>query len=166
MDSEEVYIRKSPAILAVKIAIAEITTELLYSLLHFTLYYFADQIEGDLALLSGLLNIAMSVVAILLFTIIVAMWAAEGVLITKSELVYKYGIINGHHRSYPFMNIQRVEVQQGMLGRLLNFGTVIVHLPVLSEDIRFQDMSNPNAFARQLKESIIRPGHQQYLIKK
>lgn len=166
MDGEGVYIRKSPAILAVKIAIAEIMTELLYSLLHFTFYYFADQIEGDIALLSGVLNIIMSVVAVLLFIIVVAMWAAEGVLITKSELVYKYGIINSHHRSYPFTNIQRVEVQQGVLGRLLNFGTIVVHLPVLSEDIRFQDMPDPYTFAEQLKGSIIRPGHQQYLIKK
>lgn len=166
MYGDEFFIRKSPAILVIRIVTAEVITELMYSLFHFALYNYVGQTETNIAMLSGLLNIAMSVVAVCLFAIIVALWAAEGVLITKDELIYKYGVINERRRSYPYTNMQRIEVQQGILGKMLNFGTISVHLPVLSEDISFRDMSNPHDFADRLKGSIIKPSRQQYLIKR
>jgi uncharacterized membrane protein YdbT with pleckstrin-like domain len=70
---------------------------------------------------AGLLVIAL----IVLITPFIARGATE-LVITNKRLIAKYGLVSTHSIEIRFDKIETVRVSQGLLGRILNYGDIIV----------------------------------------
>ena len=51
----------------------------------------------------------------------------EECAVTNRRIIYKKGIVRREVLIYPMKRIQGIDVRQSVIGRLLNYGTVIVH---------------------------------------
>lgn len=165
MNDRTPFIRKSPAILAIKILMAELVTELLYLLLYVLLVFLGNQgIVNDTAPLKVLLTTLDVISSIGIFIAVIAIWTAEGLKITEKELIEKHGVLKSHRTSYPYVNMQRVSVHQTLIGKLFKFGTINVYMAVLGKEVIFSDYSDPHQLAANIKEGI--PAEEnQYLIR-
>lgn len=140
-------IRRSPASLVVKIIIAELLLEIVYLVLSLGLSIFSEQLEPNYQALRLILGVVFIGLAIIILVIIIANWANQGYILEKNDLAVKNGIFSTSLQTYPYANMQSVTVKQGLLGKLLNYGHIIIYVPTLGKDIGFYEISNPYKFA-------------------
>lgn len=160
-------IRKSPAVLIMKILVVEALTELVYLVLHASLGTIGGNLLGiEIGLASAILNLFMFLVGVIFIISLTSLWVSEGVYIKKDEVVNKYGVLRTKYTTYPYTNIQRVEINQSFIGKLLNFGTVSIYVPVLGVDINFSDMPSPTRIADYLKSKLEKPTDNRYIIRR
>ncbi len=75
--------------------------------------------------------------------------------VTNKRVVFKSGIIGRHSEEMKLTSIETVEIDQGVWGRLLGFGTIKVTGRGLS-DVVYAGVRDPMAVKRQI-ESISNP---------
>ena len=159
-------VRRSPAGLVFKIIVVEVFLELVYLLLSTLLV----EIRGSVGEGYTVARIALSAVFLTLavgaVVALVSQWANEGYYLKENELVVRRGIIAKTETAYPYANMQSVTVQQGVIGRLFNYGQISIFIPTLGKDILFSEISNPQQFADKLKQHIPYPENGQYLLRR
>lgn len=116
--------------------------------------------------LSLSLNILLIPLVLASVILPIVLWASEEFIVREKELVVKRGVISTKLTAFPFTNMQRIELKQGLLGKMFNFGTVSVYVPVLGQEISFRDLANPQVFAELLKQSIPQTSHNHFLLRK
>ena len=79
----------------------------------------------------------------LLVLYIVLNWLYEFYITQPSGIIVRRGIIFSKEIQYSLGAIQSIGVQQGILGRIFNFGTVILYNPVLKSDLKLEFIHNP-----------------------
>lgn len=75
--------------------------------------------------------------------------------VTNKRVIYKRGIISRRTEEMKVASIETVEIDQGVFGRILGFGTVKVTGRGIS-DVVFSRMDDPMAVKRQI-ESVSHP---------
>ena len=75
--------------------------------------------------------------------------------VTNKRVIFKRGIIGRHTEEMKLTSVETVEIRQGILGRIFNFGTVKVTGRGIS-DVVFQGIDDPMSVKRQI-ESISNP---------
>lgn len=164
---EHQLIRRSTPILLTKIFIAEIINEIVYLILTFGVISAANNgiiVNPDVIRLT--INIIMASVGISLLIVIISLWVNEGLLVDEDEIVYQKGVLKTTHTSYPYTNIQRVTVHQTLLGKIFNYGSIDLYVPVLGQDLIFTEMPSPHKIAKLIKKQIEKPAGHQFLLKK
>lgn len=164
---EHQLIRRSTTVLLFKIFIAEIINEIVYLVL--TLFVISAGNNGiinnpDIFRLT--INIVMASIGISLLIIIISLWVNEGLGVEDEEIVYHKGVLKTTYTSYPYTNIQRVSVHQTLLGKIFNYGSVELYVPVLDKELLFTEMPSPHKLAKLIKLRIEKPTGSQFLLKK
>ncbi len=75
--------------------------------------------------------------------------------VTNKRVIYKTGIISRKSEEMKLASIETVEIDQGIAGRILGYGTVKVTGRGMS-DVRFRQVADPMAVKRQI-ESVSNP---------
>jgi uncharacterized membrane protein YdbT with pleckstrin-like domain len=73
--------------------------------------------------------IAAAVVAIVALLVFIVEWIrrqATEFVVTDHRVIYKRGLISRHTVEMNISKVETVDVEQGVLGRMLNYGTVLV----------------------------------------
>lgn len=70
-------------------------------------------------------------------------WINESFLLYKNTLVHQRGLFSLKEDIYYLQNIQDLQVRQGFLSRLMNFGSVRFFSPDLGRRITLMNISNP-----------------------
>lgn len=167
MNSSALSIRRSPVTLAINIIVAEIILEVFYITSKLALYFLEQEalIQGTLGI-SVALNLLLLPIAIVLIIVPIAYWVSEEYVLTEEDLIAKQGIMTKKQTAYPYTNMQRIHVQQGVLGRMFNFGTISVYMPVLGQEIFFKDLSGPHGFAEYLKKLTPNQNQNSFLLRR
>ena len=79
----------------------------------------------------------------------------EEFAVTNNRVIKKYGIIRRDVALLPLERIQTVDVSQTVLGRLLNYGTVVIHTAATTHGTTARDYINdPEEWRRQVFRAI------------
>ncbi len=78
-------------------------------------------------------------------------WLFNEMAITNRRLIYKEGFISRRTTELNLTRIEAVGVEQGVIGRILGFGTVVI-TGSGGTDNRFPWISNPMEFRRQINQ--------------
>ena len=78
-------------------------------------------------------------------------WSFFRYKISDTEVVEKSGLIRRRVHAHSLKNTQSINITQGYLGRLLNYGNIILHNPLSKENILLKDIPDVNRYSKILR---------------
>lgn len=104
--------------------------------------------KGKVSNLDLIVNIALIFIVVGMFTI----WGAikrrnSFIEVYPHEVIAKQGITSKKTLSYPIKSIQSISVEQGLFGKLFNYGTVTISTAG-SGYMKMEAMDNPEEIKR------------------
>ncbi|TAL48004.1 hypothetical protein EPN87_01630 [archaeon] len=73
-------------------------------------------------------------------------------IVTDREIIYKSGLIKKQRVSMPFQSIADVKVEKGVLGRIFNFGDIVIG--GFKEGMEIHGLRNPEALYEEIRSKI------------
>lgn len=70
-------------------------------------------------------------------------YLSESLSLDDKHLKLKTGILSNHEVEIPFDKINTISVRQGLLGKILNFGDIVIHTGNDVSGIAFKSIDNP-----------------------
>jgi len=143
-------IRKSLALLMLRIFLLQAMVIAVYLLIRFPKAYILLQLLGDpdyhhLNFWLGIIVfLAVIIAQTALLGIIILRWANEQYIVEEDTIIHTRGIFTQSDELYSLKTIEAASVEQSLLGRLLNYGTVRVYSPVLKKEYFLQEIPNPH----------------------
>lgn len=168
-DIKSTYIiRKSFPLLIIRLVVLELLLESIYVGWRFGIDYLSIASDTKIFLhsLTTAVFIFVTLIQIILLLVIVIKWLNEYYEMQDDEIIQWTGVITKRGRSYPYSNIQSITIQQSAVGRILNFGTVVLYVPTLGQDLSFDEVPKPQAFIKLIKEHMPTNEEGQFLIKR
>jgi uncharacterized membrane protein YdbT with pleckstrin-like domain len=108
------------------------------------------------------LIISLSIASILLQSFdavmvlfIVLMWAHTTYIITPKEVIIRRGIAKLDEVTYELDGISEIEVQQDLLGRFFNYGTVRFLSKSLQDEVKLLNIPQPEMYSRMLRSAAV-----------
>lgn len=113
-----------------------------------------DRGEEDLGLLV-LLGVT-NLVQFLLASVIVLQWKNHVYFLTNDGITERKGIITTTEEAYDMKNIRSVTLRQGILGKMFDFGDLIVHstAPENTQDIVLVGIPHPASYQNFLQKFV------------
>lgn len=121
----------------------------------FTAAYFALRFKGDL--LRNLINLdtvigwAQFLLVILnIFAIsrLVFEWASTYYILRPGEVVLNKGGFNSRRVKYKVARVESLTIQQTLLGKIFNFGSIRIYSPVQKNIVRIKNIPDPEKYAQ------------------
>lgn len=159
-------IHKSPVLLAFKIIVLEILIELLYLVVSFLIQQVSLQVGYEVPLVSPITQALLLPIQISILVWMLVRWSSETYEIQADELIVRSGIIKRTERAYPYRNMQSVIVQQSIIERIVDAGTVSVFVPTLGTELVFTEVPRPKHFAETIKKVIPEEGNSQFILRR
>ncbi len=114
--------------------------------------------EGQTSLLSqwpllllGIITVAIGGLGLIFFALIAIRYFTTELAFTNKRLVAKFGLIARQTVELKLEKIESVQVKQGVIGRILNYGTLIIG-GAGNPQAPIPGISTPMAFKRALQE--------------
>ena len=101
---------------------------------------------GPASAVFGMIALAMLAVAVLHFLARRLRASADEFVVTTRRVIRKVGLVSREAQHAPIEKIQDVTVDQGVLARLLGYGTAILETASESGRIVFPDIADPERF--------------------
>ena len=142
-------IRRSLALLILRIFLLQLIVIAAYLLIRLPKTYILSQLlsEPDYHHLNFWLGIIVFLGIIITQTVLLAVvilrWANEYYVLGQDTIIHTQGVFTRHDEIYSLKTIEAASVQQTLLGKLLNFGTVKVYSPVLKKEYFLQEIPSP-----------------------
>lgn len=147
MTVDSIIIRRSPIILLFKMLALTAFIALVYFIYGFLQALFAGVALSDTALHPALIFLIALSTEALMMIIIFLRWVYKTFELKDSELVSHAGLVIKKSQIYPLLNIQSVEVKQGVLGVFFHFGTIKLYNPMWKKDVELTNISDPEKHA-------------------
>ena len=101
----------------------------------------------------GWAGFGLALAGVLLFaSLMVPIWTTE-IGVTTQRFIYKRGLIWRNSQELQLRSIEEVNLEQGLLGRLFNFGRIALHGTGVG-DIQLPSLAEPVALQRAIQEGI------------
>jgi len=153
MKVDRVIIRKSPVHLVFRLIVAFAVAGLVIFMVEDS---FMDSSVSFLNLVE--LELSALVILVLLQAVIsfflVISWARNYYEVKPEEVVHRYGIFFSREKRYVLRNIEKIDMEQGILGKLMSYGTVRLTSPLLKDKILLNNVSDPVQVSAYLDDAI------------
>lgn len=106
--------------------------------------------NGSVALLAALGCIAVGLV--LFVSMMIPFWSTE-IGVTTQRFIYKRGWLNRRTDELQLNSIEEVNLEQGAMGRLMNYGRLVLHGTGVN-DIALPTLADPVGLRRALQEGM------------
>ncbi len=149
-------IRKSPAVMFLRLIIFELVAGALYILLRLALRAVDIQLDSEFSL-SPLALIKSSfflLIEVVVAGYVILQWLNNYYILTSTEVRYMTGILSKREENYSLKNIQSVSFEQGLIGRIFNYGNVKMFSPALQKELFLTEVSNPKQIVENVKRMI------------
>ncbi len=152
--SNNLTIRKSAAVMFIRIVILELLLGILYVLLRMGLRYLDIQLDTEFSLtpLTLVKSLFFMVAEIGVAGFVILQWINNYYILTSNEIKYITGIISKREMNYSLKNIQSVSFEQGLIGRIFNYGNVKIFSPALQQELFLAEVPNPSQIVENIKE--------------
>ncbi|MCX7956240.1 MAG: PH domain-containing protein [Patescibacteria group bacterium] len=77
---------------------------------------------------------------------IIFSWISYEYIIRDDEIIIRQGLLITKEITYEIANLQSMIINQGLFGKIFNFGTIRLYNPVLKEEIFIENINNPNFY--------------------
>lgn len=104
----------------------------------------ATEVNQDLVLFNIPLFIFLVVLKTALVLFVVVQWLNEYYEITPKELIHRKGLIFRSEQRYKLEHLGSLKIEQGILGRLFNYGNLRLYNWALEKDFLMYLIHNPN----------------------
>ncbi len=154
MDVQVVIVRRSPVTTVFKlIGILMIATVVSGGIEYGVAVYNGGTTGGNWRLDLGLLT-AFSAFAIIASLVMMLRWAFEGYYVEEGEVIHRRGILFRHQQRISLRNVEEIRVEEGLFGRMLKYGTIVMHNPLMKEEISLGNVSDPYIQVQVLENAI------------
>lgn len=156
IDVAHINIRQSISILIMKIVFLDIFSAVVVGAMYLTLNFteISMYIGLDTAVTTFSFFLIVAVIKISLSMYVVLDWINEYYEVTPSELIYRRGVIYVKEEKVRFSDIRKIELRQGLLGRIFNFGNLILYDFMLKKDLEAFLIHNPQRYLKILSDLI------------
>ena len=155
-NSNNLIIRKSTAVMFTRLIMFELLFGILYMLLRIGLRYLDIQLDTEFSLspLALVKSLFFMIVEISVAGFVILQWINNYYILSSDEIYFMTGIISKKKKSYSLENIQSVSCEQGLIGRILNYGRVKIFSPALQQELLLTEVSNPNTIVDNIKKNL------------
>ena len=152
--SNNLVIRKSAAMMFVRLMMFELISGAVYILLRISLRYVDIQLDTEFSLtpLALLKSLFFMIIEIGVAGFVILQWLNNYYILTSREVKHISGIISKREMNYSLENIQSVSFEQGVIGRILNYGSVKIFSPALQKELFLTEVSNPRQIVENVKQ--------------
>lgn len=152
--SNNLIIRKSAAILFIRLIAFELLAGLLYLALRVVLRFLDIQLDTELSSdpLSLIKSIFFVAIEMGVAAFVILQWTNNYYILTPFEIKYATGIISKREMNYSIKNLQSVSFEQGLIGRVFNFGNVKAFSPALQKELFLTEVSSPSKLVENIKD--------------
>ena len=113
-------------------------------------------VESILGSNYGVLNTFLFIIFIigktLLMVYIVVIWLNEYYEITPTEVIHKSGLIFRKEERHALSHVDSIDIEQGFLGRVFNYGNIILHHWYIEKKTVLYLIHNPLKYLRILQD--------------
>lgn len=149
-----IVIRKSVSLFILRIIFIELIFEVVYLTWRGLLHFLPLSLEHIVTLNAVSILFFLILITIIqnIFLVFITLkWVNDFYEIRSDEIAHITGILSKTEKAYPYRDIQAVTIHQGVLGRLLNYGSVHLYIPTLGYDLNFNEVSSPAKFVDLVK---------------
>ncbi len=141
-----ITIYRSGVILALYLVVLEFVFLAIGVGLRLPLVFFTFPLDTTvtLNLISTIANIGLILIKILFMIIIIAQWLENYYEVKPGKIIYKSGFFSRTEREFDCNQITKVNLTQGIIGRLFNFGTINLYRPTTNEWFSLSNIPNPH----------------------
>ena len=124
-----INIRQSISILIIKLITVDIFAALFIGLVFVTINIAETALSLNINPLAATFGffLIMALLKLILSAYIILDWLNEYYELTPKSLIYRRGIIFVKEEHVNFSDIRKIVLQQGLFGRILNFGTIEIY---------------------------------------
>jgi membrane protein YdbS with pleckstrin-like domain len=162
-----INIRESISILLLKIITLDFMAAI-FTILFFTVVSFSPSVSINEKILSYnvLFFVILGVLKICFTVYVILLWLNEYYEITPHAVIHKKGIIYRDTQRYELEFVRTIKVYQGLLGRILNFGTIELHDIRRNKRVEMYLIHNPQRFVRILEKLLENPHEEKHELRK
>ena len=167
--TDSVYvIRKSFPLLTVRIILVELLLEGIYLLWRIGVDFLplASETRVFLHQFTTVIFIFVTILQVFLLLVLFLRWSTDYYELQDDEVIKMSGVFSKNGKAFAYQNIQSITVRQSLLGRLLRYGTVYLYIPVLGQDIAFNEVPNPYAFIALIKKNMNKKADQGFIFRR
>lgn len=148
-----ITIRQSIFFLVLRIIVIESITTIFVILLHtvFLVPVITERI-GNAALFNIPIFVLLVIAKSSLLIFVIAQWLNEYYEITTKEIIYRRGIIVRREDRHKLDHIGSVELEQGLLGRIFNYGTLKLFVWTTEKEALMYLIHNPRKYQNILED--------------
>lgn len=155
--------RKSHIVLIIRLIVLELILACVYLVMRIpkSIIFPSFSILSDNQLLNiiGVVYfIALSIIELIFVLQITLDWSSEQFEIREQSLVHRKGIFRPKQQTYTLRNLGSANIYQGLVGKMLNYGTITITSPILKNDIVLPDIHNPQRIVTSLEDNIEKSG--------
>lgn len=149
-----VNVRKSISLLLMRLITLEIITAVAVIIFHYLLINVENLNNPSVPTITFNLYLFLPLVFLKLVLIcyVILEWHEEYYEISATEVSHYRGYIFKHHEVIKLEHIASVKLEQGILGRVFNYGTIRLHSWYLNTDYFLYQIHNPNKYEHVLGE--------------
>jgi uncharacterized membrane protein YdbT with pleckstrin-like domain len=93
---------------------------------------------------SGAVLLIVLLIYLAMVIYIILSWSRHYYVINSQAVLMYDGIIFSKSKSYDMAGVESIEVDQGLIGKIFNFGTLKLYNPRLEKEITFHRIPDPN----------------------
>ena len=155
-------IRRSPVVLAMQIVGFQILFFFLYFVLRLPSIIFDMTKEiGDVFNTAYTMLFVILALFQLYFTIVsIVSWMNDFYEIKSGEVMRKTGIFRRREQTFSLKNIEVIDLYQGFLGKMLEYGTIRLFSPFANTEFYFYHIPDPKKYIEVLREMMPKPQEQ------
>ena len=154
-------IRASVATLAIQLVSLLVFTDLIYSIINFFLmkvYFLQGVLPFDthryIVFILAVLHIGKSIFQVLFVLKFVMKWIGSSYFIDDTHLVKRDGIISVIEKTFDLDNIRSITINQGILGKIFNFGDIVIEISAPGDyldQILLSNLADPQKFEQKIR---------------
>jgi uncharacterized membrane protein YdbT with pleckstrin-like domain len=152
-----VILRQSPIIFITKIFFIEV---LFFSgyLLSGAIIDYLSQLDKlkllDMLSIDSLVFLVLLIIQMLLTLWVALQWSGLEYELTQGKLIQRHGIFSISEESFSLAHIESITINQNLLGRIFNFGSISLFSPLNKDDIFLTMIQNPYKYKSFLETNI------------
>ncbi len=89
---------------------------------------------------------------VLVVLIITLTWVNEYYEVSPGQIIHKRGILIRKENTYTCQHIQTIDLDQGFIGRIFNYGTLTLYSPALEDKIYLNNIDKPQEYIEKIKK--------------
>ncbi len=151
-------IRQTHLVLVGKLLVLEVILAVLYISFRLSKFlispYLSPELFMDLSIASLVVFFVLTLLEMMLVVSVILIWSNDYYLIGQSAVIHRRGIFHLKEETYSLENIEAITVEQGFIGKVLDFGTIQFYSPVLRQQYYLHNIPHPLKLKEQIEAVI------------